>query len=306
MAQIPCRTLLGRRPFTKRPAASGWPSMARRCVRREEVRRSYRTSKVVNILVRELRGRLLRKEAFHAFDVREVSVDSAGSLDVQDGVGIPASRPDATDRGPMVFDRRSVCRPTDHTSRRQAAHSLTALSGRHSVGAAIGRSLERLTTGVSLLCHMLAKVAGLDRSRAVAEDLGTTGADDQRSPRPRLARPRRRRHVCAGQKGEQVCPPTNAGGGRVDAVGHHRRGRHGVGTTLLVLMDASRTPLAVEMAPANQHEVHLIEPLPDRAVVDLPAQRLPLVYDKAAAATTSATVWTRLASIWSVRIAATV
>lgn len=50
----------------------------------------------------------------------------------------------------------------------------------------------------------------------------------------------------------------------------------------MVLMDAGRTPLAVEIAAANQHEVHLIEPLLDRAVVSLPAQRPPLVYDKAA------------------------
>lgn len=50
----------------------------------------------------------------------------------------------------------------------------------------------------------------------------------------------------------------------------------------MVLRDASRTPLAVDIAPADQHEGQLIEPLLDRAVVGLPAERLPLVYDKAA------------------------
>jgi transposase len=50
----------------------------------------------------------------------------------------------------------------------------------------------------------------------------------------------------------------------------------------MVLMDASRTPLAVDIAPADQHEAQLIEPLLNRAVVGLPTRRLPLVYDKAA------------------------
>ena len=50
----------------------------------------------------------------------------------------------------------------------------------------------------------------------------------------------------------------------------------------MVLMDASRTPLAVEIAGADRHEAQLVEPLLDRAVVGLPAERLPLVYDKAA------------------------
>ena len=50
----------------------------------------------------------------------------------------------------------------------------------------------------------------------------------------------------------------------------------------MVLMDASRTPLAVDFAPADQHEARLIAPLLDRVVVDLPRSRLPLVYDKAA------------------------
>lgn len=50
----------------------------------------------------------------------------------------------------------------------------------------------------------------------------------------------------------------------------------------MVLMDARRTPLAVEIAGADRHEAQLIEPLLDRAVIGLPARRLPLVYDKAA------------------------
>jgi len=50
----------------------------------------------------------------------------------------------------------------------------------------------------------------------------------------------------------------------------------------MVLMDASRTPLAVDIAGADRHEAQLIEPLLDRAVVGLPAERRQLVYDKAA------------------------
>ncbi len=46
-------------------------------------RTSYRTRKLVNALAWELRGDGFRKEAAHAFDVREVSVPAAESLDVQ-------------------------------------------------------------------------------------------------------------------------------------------------------------------------------------------------------------------------------
>ena len=58
-------------------------------------------------------------------------------------------------------------------------------------------------------------------------------------------------------------------------------GRKGTGTTALVLMDGSQTPLGIVLAPANEHEVQHIERLVDSAVVRLP-EDIPLVYDKAA------------------------
>ena len=61
-------------------------------------------------------------------------------------------------------------------------------------------------------------------------------------------------------------------------------------------MDNQRTPLAVIIAPANDHESQHIERLVDALVLEPPRKETPLIYDKPPTATRCVGEWHRAAS----------
>jgi len=127
--------------------------------------------------------------------------------------------------------------------------------------------MERFTTRLSFVRHLLAAVPRLEPQWRADKRLGTLGPATRQPGPDRLAGVVGRRLVFPGEKGGA-------------AVGIGRKGK---GTTILLLTDRNDLPLSAHIAGAVEHEVNLIEPLLDEAVVhEAFWQPTHLVYDKLA------------------------
>jgi transposase len=133
--------------------------------------------------------------------------------------------------------------------------------------------MEGLAQGKVSVCeHLLAAVAGLGRTRHLAESLADLSRGTGRERALELGRNLCRWHVFPGKKGG-AC------------VGKTKRGK---GTKLMVVADGKGVPLGVQLASASPHEVTLIEPTLERIAVPRKGRGRPrknpkrLIYDKAA------------------------
>jgi transposase len=127
--------------------------------------------------------------------------------------------------------------------------------------------MERFTTRLPFVRHLLAAVPRLEPQWGVAARLATPDPATRRSGRNRLA----------GTVGRRLVFPGKKGGAAVGV------GRKGKGTTILLLTDRNDLPLSAHISGADEHEVNHIEPLLDQAVVNAAFwQPTHLVYDKGA------------------------
>jgi transposase len=125
-------------------------------------------------------------------------------------------------------------------------------------------ALEGFAAWLSIVRDLLAKICVLVRRRHLGQSLAKTGQASRPERRRGLEWELRGRHVCLGKKGG-------------DRVGPTKRGK---GTKLMVLVDGTGLPLAIDVDSASPADVRLIEPLIDEAVTpEVPGR---LIYDRAA------------------------
>lgn len=125
-------------------------------------------------------------------------------------------------------------------------------------------ALEGSAPLLPFICDLLAAVCRLVRGGNLGDGLAKAGQTARPTRCCGLGRRNCRWHVCLGKKGG-------------DRVGPTKRGK---GTKLMVLVDGSGLPLAVDVDSASPAEVNLIEPLIDESVTPHVPGRL--IYDRAA------------------------
>jgi transposase len=126
------------------------------------------------------------------------------------------------------------------------------------------RAMERPAEDFSVIEHVLASIARLDRLGCVAPGVGPVASQARSSRSSRLVRSHRRWHICLGKKGG-------------DCVGKTKRGK---GTKIMALTEGHGLPLGIHITSASPNEVTLIEPLLEKRVVQRRLHRL--IYDRAA------------------------
>jgi transposase len=132
------------------------------------------------------------------------------------------------------------------------------------VGAQERFALEGSASLLPFIRDLLAAVCRLVRGGNLGHGLAKAGQTARPARCCGLGRRNCRWHVCLGKKGG-------------DRVGPTKRGK---GTKLMVLVDGSGLPLAVDVDSASPAEVNLIEPLIDESVTPHVPGRL--IYDRAA------------------------